>query len=119
MITKMETDDGGGAPTEIKLQTKNHAILSDARSVMKKALHAAQDKIYFVTNQPVSYPRRDLVRWNAGGYCGGGDVLTRRIFLGSRFPFGSPYGTFSLSSWCARPCASGREHGQPGAIQNW
>ena len=48
---KNGTDDGGNAAAEIKLQTKNHAILSDAIAAVKKALHAAEDKIYFVTNQ--------------------------------------------------------------------
>jgi hypothetical protein len=53
---KNETDDGGNAAAEITLQTKNHAILSDAIAVMKKALHAAQYKIDFVTNQGYLIP---------------------------------------------------------------
>jgi len=51
-----ETDDGGNAAAEIKLQTKNHAVLSDAIAAVKKALHAAEDKIYFVTNQRYLIP---------------------------------------------------------------
>ncbi|MFY9529705.1 MAG: DUF2207 domain-containing protein, partial [Candidatus Acidiferrales bacterium] len=53
---KDETDDGGNAATEIKLQTKNHAVLSDAIAAVKKSLHAAEDKIYFVTNQRYLIP---------------------------------------------------------------
>ena len=53
---KNETDDDGNAAAEITLQTKNHAILSDAIAVMKKALHAAQYKTYFVTNQGYLIP---------------------------------------------------------------
>ena len=48
---KNGTDDGGNAAAEITLQTRNHAILGDAMAVMKKALHAAQYKTCFVTNQ--------------------------------------------------------------------
>src|SRR6202022_743607 len=51
-----ETDDGGNAATEIKLQTKNHGVLSDAIAAVKKSLHAAEDKIYFVTNQRYLIP---------------------------------------------------------------
>jgi Predicted membrane protein (DUF2207) len=51
-----ETDDGGNVATEITLQTKNHAVLSSAIAAMKKSLHAAEDKIYFVTNQRYLIP---------------------------------------------------------------
>jgi hypothetical protein len=53
---KNGTDDDGNAPAEITLQTRNHAILSDAIAVMKKALHAAHYKTYFVTNQGYLIP---------------------------------------------------------------
>jgi len=46
-----ETEDSGNTVSEIKLQTRNHAVLSDAIAAVKKSLHAAEDKIYFVTNQ--------------------------------------------------------------------
>ncbi len=45
----------GGNP-EIKLLSGNHAILSGAIAAMKKALHTAQYKIYFVTNQRYLIP---------------------------------------------------------------
>jgi len=47
---KKAMDDGGSVTAEIKLQTMNHAILSDAVAIMKKTLRVAQDKTYFVTN---------------------------------------------------------------------
>lgn len=47
---KHATEDDGEAATEIKLQTKNHAILRAAIAALKQTLHAAQHKIYFVTN---------------------------------------------------------------------
>jgi uncharacterized membrane protein YgcG len=53
---KDETDDGGNPATEIRLQTKNQAVLSDAIAAVKKSLHAAEDKIYFVTNQRYLIP---------------------------------------------------------------
>ena len=53
---KNAPDDGGDAATEIKLQTKNHAILSAAIAGVKTALYAAQNKIYFVTNQRYLIP---------------------------------------------------------------
>jgi len=53
---KDETDDGDNTATEIRLQTKNHEILSDAIAALKKSLHAAEDKIYFVTNQRYLIP---------------------------------------------------------------
>ncbi len=53
---KDETDDGGNSVTEIRLQTMNHAVLSDAIAAMKKSLHAAEDKIYLVTNQRYLIP---------------------------------------------------------------
>jgi hypothetical protein len=53
---KDETDDGGDAATEIKLQTSNHAVLSKAIAAVKKSLHTAEDKIYFVTNQRYLIP---------------------------------------------------------------
>jgi uncharacterized membrane protein YgcG len=51
-----EADGGENTVSEIRLQTKNHAILSDAIAAMKKSLHAAEDKIYFVTNQRYLIP---------------------------------------------------------------
>jgi uncharacterized membrane protein YgcG len=53
---KDETDDGDNTATEVRLQTKNHEILSDAIAALKKSLHAAEDKIYFVTNQRYLIP---------------------------------------------------------------
>lgn len=53
---KDETGDGDNTATEISLQTKNHEILSDAITALKKSLHAAEDKIYFVTNQRYLVP---------------------------------------------------------------
>jgi uncharacterized membrane protein YgcG len=76
------TDDGGGAPTEIKLQTKNHAILRDARSVMKKALRAAQDKVYFVTNRRYLIPGVILSVGTLAGIVAA-ETFNRRIFLGA------------------------------------
>ncbi len=55
-VPKEETDDGGNAVTEIKLQTRNQAVLNDAIAAVKKSLHAAEDKIYFVTNQRYLIP---------------------------------------------------------------
>jgi uncharacterized membrane protein YgcG len=48
---KHGTDDDGDVATEIKLQSKNHAILNAAIAAVKQTLHAAQPKIYFVTNR--------------------------------------------------------------------
>jgi uncharacterized membrane protein YgcG len=53
---KDAADDGGNAVTEVRMQTGNHAVLSDAITAMKKSLHAAEDKIYFVTNQRYLIP---------------------------------------------------------------
>jgi len=53
---KDEADGGDNTAAEIKLQTKNHAVLSDAIAAVKKSLHAAEDKIYFVTNQRYLIP---------------------------------------------------------------
>jgi uncharacterized membrane protein YgcG len=53
---KNATDDDGDGATEIKLQTKNHAILRAAIAAVKQTLHAAQDKIYFVTNRRYLIP---------------------------------------------------------------
>jgi uncharacterized membrane protein YgcG len=53
---KNATDDDGDGTTEIKLQTKNHAILRAAIAAVKQALHATQNKIYFVTNQRYLIP---------------------------------------------------------------
>jgi uncharacterized membrane protein YgcG len=49
-------DDGADAASEIKLQTKNHEAISDAMAALKKALAAAEGKIYFVTNQRYMIP---------------------------------------------------------------
>jgi uncharacterized membrane protein YgcG len=49
-------NDSSNAVNEIKLQTANHAVLSDALSAMKKSLHAAEEKIYFVSNQRYLIP---------------------------------------------------------------
>ncbi len=51
-----KADDGAGAVSEIKLQTKNHEAISDALAALKKALATAEDKIYFVTNQRYMIP---------------------------------------------------------------
>jgi uncharacterized membrane protein YgcG len=48
---KSGTDGGSKVSVEIKLQPMNHAILSDAVAAVKKTLHAAQHRIYFVTNR--------------------------------------------------------------------
>jgi uncharacterized membrane protein YgcG len=53
---KHATDDDGDVATEIKLQSKNHAILRAAIAAVKQALHAAQHKIYFVTNRRYLIP---------------------------------------------------------------
>jgi len=53
---KDKTNAGENAVSEIKLQTANHAVLSDAISAMKKSLHAAEEKIYFVSNQRYLIP---------------------------------------------------------------
>ncbi len=53
---KHATDDDGNAVAEIKLQSKNHAALRAAIAALKQTLHAAQHKIYFVTNQRYLIP---------------------------------------------------------------
>ena len=53
---KHAAEDDGDVATEIKLQTKNHAILRAAIAAVKQALHAAQHKIYFVTNRRYLIP---------------------------------------------------------------
>jgi uncharacterized membrane protein YgcG len=78
---KNGTDDGGKAVAEIRLQTMNHAILNDALADMKKALRAAQDRIYFVTN------RRYLVLGvilSVGTLAGifAAETFNRRLILG-------------------------------------
>jgi uncharacterized membrane protein YgcG len=78
---KNGADDGGKVAAEVKLQTMNHAILSDALAVMKKTLRTAQDRIYFVTN------RRYLVLGvilSVGTLAGilAAETFNRRIFLG-------------------------------------
>jgi len=50
-VPKEEADDDSNAAAEIKLQMGNQAVLSDAIAAVKKSLHAAEDKIYFVTNR--------------------------------------------------------------------
>jgi uncharacterized membrane protein YgcG len=51
-----EADNGDNTVSEIRLQTKNHAVLSDAIAAVKKSLHAAEEKIYFVSNQRYLIP---------------------------------------------------------------
>jgi uncharacterized membrane protein YgcG len=53
---KEETDDGSNAITEIRLQTGNQAVLNDAIAAVKKSLHAAEDRTYFVTNRRYFIP---------------------------------------------------------------
>jgi uncharacterized membrane protein YgcG len=48
--------DGAGPGSEIKLQNKNHAAISAAVTALNKALAAAEEKIYFVTNQRYMIP---------------------------------------------------------------
>ena len=53
---KHAAEDDGDVATEIKLQSKNHAILRAAIAAVKQTLHAAQHKIYFVTNRRYLIP---------------------------------------------------------------
>jgi uncharacterized membrane protein YgcG len=53
---KHATNDDGDVATEVKLQSKNHAILNAAIAAVKQTLHAAQHKIYFVTNRRYLIP---------------------------------------------------------------
>jgi len=74
-------DDAGDVPTEITLQTKNRATLSDAINVMKKALRAAQDKVFFVTNRRYLIPGVILSIGTLAGILAA-ETFSRRIFLG-------------------------------------
>ncbi len=47
---------GAGAGSAITLQTQNHTAVSGAMTAMKKVLAAAEEKIYFVTNQRYMIP---------------------------------------------------------------
>jgi uncharacterized membrane protein YgcG len=78
---KNGTDDGSKVAVEIKLQTMNHAILSDALAVMKKALRAAQRGIYFVTNGRYLVIGVILSVGTLAGILAA-ETFNRRLFLG-------------------------------------
>ena len=112
---KHATDDRGDAATEIKLQSKNHAILRAAIAAVKQTLHhRAQNKIYFITNQRYLIPGVILSLAALAGIVAA-EAFSLRIALGASAVFGWRYGIFSWPSWCARRCSSGREHGQLGS----
>ena len=76
-----EADEAGHAATEIKLQPKNHAILNESITALKKALRAAEDKIYFVTNQRYLIPGVIFSVATLGGMAAA-EAGDRRFILG-------------------------------------
>jgi uncharacterized membrane protein YgcG len=79
---KHAAEDDGDVATEIKLQTKNHAILRAAIAAVKQALHAAQHKIYFVTNRRYLIPGAILSVAALAGMMAA-ETLSLRIALGA------------------------------------
>ena len=87
---KHATDDDGDVATEIKLQSKNHAILRAAIAALKQTLHHAQNKIYFVTNQRYLIPGVILSLAAPAGIVAA-ETFSLRIVLG--------VGCFWLAIW--------------------
>jgi uncharacterized membrane protein YgcG len=79
---KHATDDDGEVAIEIKLQSKNHAILRAAIAAVKQTLHAAQHKIYFVTNRRYLIPGVILSVAALAGMVAA-ETLSLRIALGA------------------------------------